>query len=306
MSSTPPIQLEPFQQRVPAQPSRTRPLGVTLIALLFLWIGCFGTLVFPFVLLGPGSVTTLGPSLLSSVIRSHTLALFLSSLIALIWYAAYVAYVFIGVGLWRLRNWSRKAVIGISIFCVVAGVALVPLLWKVPAFILPALVGMVAPCGWTIWYLRRTAVRFAFGALPVLPTISGPPPPPANHRKLKVAIGIAATFALFIGGLFYAVESMFRSSDAYKLALADAQSSPCVAATIGTPIKSGWKTSGHMEESSEGGVAEISIPIQGTKGHGDLEVSAEKRGGSWNIKSLVLIHEEAENQITPGLAENCK
>ena len=307
MNPAPPTQLEPLGPESYSQPPRKRPLGVTLIALLFLWIGGFGTLVFPLFVLA-GLATKQGPSLLSSVIHSHALAVFISSLFALIWYSVYVAYLFIGIGLWRLRNWARKAVIGISIFCMVAFVAIViPLTWKLPYVMLPMLIGMALPVGWQIWYLQRPRVRFAFGALPALPIISGPPPRPAKHSGLWIAAAVVVAFALFCGSLFYEIGSLFHSSDVYKLALAGIQASPCVATRLGTPIVPGWNINGSLnEEGSQSGQAAFNFHIRGSRGEGEIELEAKKRNGSWNITSLTLLQGDEASQITPGLPEVCK
>jgi hypothetical protein len=96
-----------------------------------------------------------------------------------------------------------------------------------------------------------------------------------------------------------AVESLFRSSEIYQMTLKEAQFSPCVAATLGVPLTSGWENSGNIMESSDDGSADLGISVHGPKGKGRLELSAKKKSGVWKINSLVLVHHSDRIQIVP-------
>jgi hypothetical protein len=104
-----------------------------------------------------------------------------------------------------------------------------------------------------------------------------------------------------------AAEGMFRSSESYKMALKEAQDSPCVATRLGTPLTPGWTLSGNMKEGSDDGSANLSIPIHGPRGKGSLELEAEKDSGIWRITSLVLVSETGRIQIVPPVPNSsCK
>jgi hypothetical protein len=77
---------------------RKRPLGITLLALPFLWIGCIGTLIFPILVL-TGAVGQLSEAFLAERIQSDGLRLAVATLLTLIWFGGYVLYGFIGFGL---------------------------------------------------------------------------------------------------------------------------------------------------------------------------------------------------------------
>jgi hypothetical protein len=113
---------------------------------------------------------------------------------------------------------------------------------------------------------------------------------------------VAVCLALFVGGLFYAVEKLFRSSDVYAMTLQQAQSSPCVASKLGIPMISKGFISGNLETSPAAGSADLTIPIQGPKGAGSLIVSAKKVGGKWRIMSLFLDHEQMQSQLIPAMS----
>jgi len=273
-----------------------RPTLVTLLAGMFLWIGCLGSVFFPLFLL-TGLTGSMWDEMTAGAEQSAAWIQFLVHFgrypFLLAWFAAYVAYAFIGFGLWKLRNWARKAVIGLSVFSIAASPAIAPFLSKatpVPLLI-ASFSGVVLAFGWIIWYLRRPPVRFAFGAMtPAETLIFGTEPPRGMSKagKSLTALALAATFALFVGALLVAVEDEMHRSQVYALTMSEAEHSPCVASRIGQPLTPGWMVSGNMEESNVKGLAHLSIPVSGQKGKGNLVVSAEKQDGTWTIEELVL------------------
>src|ERR1700686_1030859 len=110
-----------------------RPILVTLLSLMFLWIGCLGSLFFP-VFLFTGLTGSMWDQTTAGLGQSAALIRFLIHFgkypFLLAWFSAYVAYAFIGFGLWKLRNWSRKAVIGISIFGLAISPVVVPFIFR--------------------------------------------------------------------------------------------------------------------------------------------------------------------------------
>lgn len=93
-------------------PSRTRPIGVTLISLAFLWIGCCGTLFLPLILLA-GGMSSLWRFVLGSMIHSEAWLKAISYTLDAVWYLFYIAYAVIGYGLWKLKNWARKSLLAL-------------------------------------------------------------------------------------------------------------------------------------------------------------------------------------------------
>lgn len=77
------------------------------------------------------------------------------------------------------------------------------------------------------------------------------------------------------------------------------EGSLCVNASIGTSLEQGWLTTGGIEESSDRGSANLSIPARGSTGKGRLLVTAEKRQGSWIISAMSLSTEKRDIQIAP-------
>jgi len=214
----------------------------------------------------------------------------------------YVAYAFIGFGLWKLRNWARKGVLGITIFGALA-VLIVSLVFVKPIILGISVIGLaVIEFGWIGWYLMRPRVQYAFGAWSRYSS-SGEwiePPGLSKRGRLGIVTLAAASFVVFfVVPLFFAVGAMMRSSDAYKLTLNTAQASPCVTNTLGVPLEPGWMMGGSITESSIEGSAELSIPVKGPKGKGSLDVQAKKLNGNWRIDSLIFTHGTVRSSIVP-------
>ena len=286
------------------KPKQKRPVGVTLLACVFLWIGCLGTVFFPIIAIF-GGISMAWRLIASGVIHSEFWLRLTSYLFCTIWYAFYVAYAFIGFGLWKLRNWARKSVLAVSLFSIAISLFAVPFLVKPWDFGVAIAIGMVPPFAWIAWYVNRPRVRFAFEAWPSAQEWAATTVYPAGLSKVGkacVLAGLLATFALFIGTVMVNVENTFHSSEIYKISLTEAQNSPCVATILGSPLTPGWGTSGSMEESGMNGSAILNIPVRGPRGKATLDLTAKKHNGVWKINSLVLVYGIGQIQILPGAA----
>lgn len=278
-----------------------RPVGVTILALVFLWIGCCGAVFFPLVA-GFGAFNAPWDGFAGRVIHSEVWLRVTLYLLQTLWYLVYIAYAIIGFGLWKLRAWARTAVFVINLIGAAAGLVVAAIFVRPGTLALAVLAGTVPPLLWMAWYTQRPRVRFAFGAWPTPRgglSVTEQPPGLSKKGKVWVASGIAATFALYFCCLLFAVESIVRSSEVYQMTLRGAADSPCVAAELGSPLTPGWMVTGGTEESIESGSANLNIPVRGPKGKGSLEMLAEKRDGVWEITSLVLADESGEMQILP-------
>ena len=157
---------------------RKRPLGVTLLALVFLWIGCFGGLIFPFFLIS-GLVGRMWDNFTSGIDQSPALANFLvrygQYIFPLIWWLGYVLYACIGFGLWRLREWARRTVVGLTCFFAAGSMLSVPFHLGPDGLSWSGVLWLVLPFACVVWYLNRPRVRLAFAAeMPI--QASGLPP----------------------------------------------------------------------------------------------------------------------------------
>ena len=282
-------------------PKRNRPIGITLIALAFLWIGCCGTLFLPIIGL-TGGMSSLWRLALGSVIHSEPWLRTVSYVLNSVWFLLYVVYAVIGFGLWKLKNWARKSVLGIAIVGVTAGLV-VSIVFVRPITVAISVIGIaVVEFGWLSWYLMRPRVRYAFGVWNRYSSAGEWIEPPGLSKRGKLGIGMLAATSvvvLFVIPLSFGVDAMMRSSDAYKLTMNTAKASPCVTNTLGSPLEPGWMMGGSITESSIEGSAELSIPVRGPKGKGSLDAQAKKLNGNWRIDSLDFTHGAVRSRIVP-------
>jgi hypothetical protein len=298
-------------------PQRKRPLGITLLALPFLWIGCMGTLIFP-IMIFAGVGRTLWESLTPSPIHSNGWGLFLTVVILMTWLGGYLLYAFLGYGLWKLRRWALKGATIVQFMVITVGLVATAVWLKYqPLIAIPFGIALIAPPALILWYLKRSHVQAAFdpsvpycpiSAYPVAPTGQPavnwqPQSTPKNKTVWKyVVIGVVACvvlLALFVSSLFYGIDKMFRSSDVYRMALEHSQKSPCVVRKLGSPLATKGLIEGNMNEAASEGSADLQIPVRGPKDEGSIHVVATKSAGHWEITSLTVFDNEGQIQLLP-------
>src|SRR5262245_39035723 len=123
-----------------------------------------------------------------------------------------------------------------------------------------------------------------------------PPPPPSapapgqvygpqpvagkSGSKLKwiilsVVLGILLLVALFVAAIFAIVFGSVRSSEPYQHAMQVASQDPRVLARLGAPVKPGWLFGGSINVAGDSGNADLSIPVEGSRGKGTIYVVAK-------------------------------
>ena len=110
-------------------------------------------------------------------------------------------------------------------------------------------------------------------------------------------LSMIVLFAAFIGSILLVATSAMKSSDVYKDAVAKAQANPEVVEALGTPMTTGFFTSGSINVSGPSGDAKLSIPLSGPKGKATIQVEAKKSAGEWTYSKLVVEVENPQKQI---------
>lgn len=100
-------------------------------------------------------------------------------------------------------------------------------------------------------------------------------------------LSIVLAFAGLVAAIVLVVFATLKSSDIYQQALTLARADPRVIELLGTPIEAGWYVLGNMED-TRSGQADLIIPISGSKGSGQVFVTAKKIGGEWVYSSLAM------------------
>jgi len=136
----------------------------------------------------------------------------------------------------------------------------------------------------------------------VTSNVSATPPLPSSRTSKSPArhliwiipvgcVGITAAILLFIGAIFIFVFSLIKDSPVYEGALDRAAEHPDVIEMTGDPLEPGWFVSGNIAVNNQTGNADLSIPVSGPDGSGQLQVEATKSGGEWQYDSLNFFDE---------------
>jgi hypothetical protein len=139
---------------------------------------------------------------------------------------------------------------------------------------------------------------------PLTPPASPPPPssPPnwwQRNWKWFVPTGCLTLIALavtFVVCIVLIVFGALKSTDTYKTAVSRAKANPRVQELIGTPIETGWLVSGSTNVTAGSGSSELTIPIEGPRGKGNIYVVATKSAGQWEY-SKMLVKVEGSGEV---------
>ena len=96
---------------------------------------------------------------------------------------------------------------------------------------------------------------------------------------------VIIAYSVFYIALFFGINSLMKSSEAYQLALQEINANPEINKILGEPIEAGMLR-GSIETSGPSGKASISIPLKGTKTKGIAYVKAIKEMGIWKIQKM--------------------
>jgi Cytochrome oxidase complex assembly protein 1 len=135
-------------------------------------------------------------------------------------------------------------------------------------------------------------------------TLRLPPPPPEKSQRRRpgwLARAGFGTLRLGFLGLLRLVLSVvfrgFKTSGAYKEAMARATSHPEVRRELGSPIQAGWWVSGSLAVSGPQGEARFATPLHGPRGRALLKVQARKVQNRWQFDILEVSVEGSSRPI---------
>ena len=112
--------------------------------------------------------------------------------------------------------------------------------------------------------------------------------------KWGVIVWVAAA-AAFVA-LFFVIAASFKSSDAYKLAVARLESDEQIAQLVGKPLSTGMPM-GSVEVSGPRGSASLSFSVEGPTGKGTAYVEAVKDLGQWKIERMAFVQEGTGRRV---------
>ncbi len=102
-------------------------------------------------------------------------------------------------------------------------------------------------------------------------------------------LGLIAASLIFVFAILTLVFSILRGSAAFENAMEIAGDHPAVIEATGEPLEAGWLVSGNVNTTGNTGEADLSIPVSGPIGSGQLHVDATKNAGEWYFNSLTFL-----------------
>lgn len=133
-----------------------------------------------------------------------------------------------------------------------------------------------------------------------------PAAPPQNRSWLQrnwrwIFPSSILLLVAFAGGLTLLILSIImlpaKSSPIYTEALDQALRDPRVQQALGPPVNAGWYVRGRVETDQQGGMADITIPLEGRQRSGELHVLGRSEGGEWTITRMILEIEGSSNPL---------
>ncbi len=102
---------------------------------------------------------------------------------------------------------------------------------------------------------------------------------------------------MFIGLITLGVYHLIKTSDIYQMALREVQAHEEAKNILGEPIKPGWFVTGNINLKDQSGEALLSIPVNGTKCEGTVQLDAVRKDGKWIFNSLLLDVDDSDTDI---------
>ena len=109
-----------------------------------------------------------------------------------------------------------------------------------------------------------------------------------------VAAWVAALAVVWAG--FVGIGSLFKDSDAFRLAQATLEADERVMALLGRPVSTGFVT-GSIQWSGPDGSASLAYSVEGPGGSGRVFFEARQRMGQWTIRRMVFQQEGSGRRI---------
>jgi len=118
-----------------------------------------------------------------------------------------------------------------------------------------------------------------------------------NNKRLKtvgVAVGILALLSILCMVISLFAVGRIRTTEPYKHSVDLALNSPKVRQALGEPVTVGWFTQGSVNVSN-GGVAQLYIPLRGTNASASIRVNGTNIGGTWKYYAIRVDTDRGEH-----------
>ena len=139
------------------------------------------------------------------------------------------------------------------------------------------------------------------------PTFDQPQPsafPPVKKRRIwpwiVIPVGCLSVLLVCCGGfamLSVGVMSALKSSDPYRIGLERVKANEEVKEALGEPVNPSFVVQGNINLKNNDGEADISFPVSGPKGAGQVHVQGTKTNGVWRYDEISITLENEGKTI---------
>lgn len=91
---------------------------------------------------------------------------------------------------------------------------------------------------------------------------------------------------IFGAATYFGVRKVIEGTPVFAEAIEKANANAEVTGALGSPVTPGFMLQGSVKQSGNTGTADFTIPLEGPKGKGSLEVSATLHGSAWTFQTL--------------------
>ena len=118
-----------------------------------------------------------------------------------------------------------------------------------------------------------------------------------KHERLKtagVAVGILVLISMLCMVISLISVASIRTTEPYRHSVDLALKSPKVRQALGEPLTVGWLPQGNVNDSN-GGEAQLNIPLRGTNGSATIRVNGTNRDGTWKYWAIRVDTDRGEH-----------
>ena len=110
-------------------------------------------------------------------------------------------------------------------------------------------------------------------------------------------LSLIALVVIFVVAVFFTVTSMMKESTPYMESYETATTNSYVIENLGEPIEQSGLLQGNISITNNTGEANISIPLEGSKGTGTIYVIANKYNGTWSYTKMSVYLDSTKETI---------
>lgn len=118
----------------------------------------------------------------------------------------------------------------------------------------------------------------------------------SRWKWIAIVLGAVAALVGIFCAIFFSLAAALKSSDAYRLGVAQVKSSAEAASLLGAPIEAGIPL-GSVTVSGGSGAADLSFAVKGSKAKGTVYLEATRKLGKWKLGRSELEVDGREQRI---------